>query len=250
MSTRTRTPQRPPERPGRRSSTPSAPGYRVAWWTGIGLVVALVVAIAVVVVRAAGDDPAPPETGSELVAPHGLTPDGWIAVGDGPVTVTVYFDYLCPACAAFELANGDELERLLEAGDITVELRPIAFLDHLSAGSEYSTRSANALATVVDDDPALVWGFHRALYGDQPAEGAPGHTDEQLAAIARDAGVPSEVASRFADHRYSAWVVERTERASADGVRATPTILVDGEVFEGDPYSVGPLTAAIEQAHG
>jgi len=250
MSTRMQAPRRPPERRGPPSSSPSATRYRLAWWTGVGLVVALVVAIAVAVVGAAGDDPAPPATGSELVAPRGLTPDGWIAVGAGPVTVTVYFDYLCPACAAFERANGDELERLLEAGDITVELRPIAFLDHLSAGSEYSTRSASALATVFDDDPALVWRFHRALYADQPAEGEAGHTDEQLAAIARDAGVPAEVASRFADHRYSAWVVERTERAFAEGVRATPTILVDGEVFEGDPYSVGPLTTAVEQGHG
>ena len=243
MSTRTQTPRRS----GPPSASPSAARYRVAWWTGVGLVVALVVAIAVVVVRAGGDDPAPAARGSELVAPRGLDPDGWIAVGDGPVTVTVYFDYLCPACAAFERANGDELERLLEAGDITVELRPIAFLDDLSAGSEYSTRSANALATVADAAPELVWSFHRALYGDQPAEGEEGHTDEQLAAIARDAGVPAEVAARFSDHRYSAWVLERTERAVADGVHATPTILVDGDVFEGDPYSRGPLTTVVGQ---
>jgi protein-disulfide isomerase len=249
MTTRTHSPHPPSRGPRPASPRPSAARYRVAWWTGIGVAVALVVAIVTLVARGPGTDLTTP-TGVDVVAPGGLAADGAIALGDGPVAVTVYFDYLCPACAAFEHANGDELDRLVEAGDITVELRPIAFLDHLSAGTSYSTRSANALATVADADPALVWSFHRALYADQPAEGGEGHTDEQLAEIARSAGVPDAVSSQFADHRYSAWVAEQTERALADGIQATPTILVDGQVFAGDPYSPGPLTAAVDEARG
>jgi protein-disulfide isomerase len=33
-------------------------------------------------------------------------------------------------------------------------------------------------------------------------------------------------------------------------VTGTPTIKIDGEVFEGDPYTVGDLTEAIESAAG
>lgn len=245
----------PPQAPGRSSrrlppASPRPPTfhYRVAAWVGIGFVLALVVAIGMVLARGSGETATRSATSGEVIAPEGLTSDGWIAVGDGPVTVSVYFDYLCPACGAFEAANGGELERMIDAGEITVELRPIAFLDRLSAGSEYSTRSANALATVADADPASLWAFHRALYADQPAEGSDGHTDEQLAAIAHDAGVPDEVTARFAEDKYTAWTAERTERAFADGVEGTPTILIDNRVFPGDPYVVGPLTAAIEQA--
>lgn len=243
MSAPTKT--KPSSQPPRKAPTPR---YRVARWLGVVLVIALVVAIVAVLVRGADDDPAPRTNVGEVVEPDGLTQEGWIALGDGPVTVAVYFDYLCPACGAFEAANGDELDRLLGAGDITLELRPIAFLDDLSAGTEYSTRSANAVATVVDADPGLVWAFHRALYASQPEEGSEGLTDAQLATLANGVGVPEDVTSRFAEGRFESWTAERTERAFADGVEGTPTILVDGDVFEGDPYSTGPLTDAIEQA--
>lgn len=239
---------RPPSQPRRLTGadTGTRRAYRIAQLVGVVAVVAFLVAIGLVL-RGGDDDPAPGPSG-EVVAPANLADSGWVTVGDGPVTVAIYFDYLCPACGAFEEANGDELQRLLESGDITVELRPIAFLDDLSAGSEYSTRSANALATVVDAAPGRAWAFHRALYRYQPAEGSAGHTDDELAAIAHEVEVPVEVAARFADGDFEAWTAERTERAFADGVEGTPTILVDGVTFEGDPYTVGPLTDAVEQA--
>lgn len=245
MTTSTHRP--PPQRQRRTvANTGTRRAYRIAQYAGVLAVIAFVVAIGLVL-RGGDDDPTPGTSG-EVVAPANLTESGWIAVGEGPVTVAIYFDYLCPACGAFEGANGEELQRLLDAGDITVELRPIAFLDDLSAGSEYSTRSANALATVVDGAPDKAWAFHRALYRYQPEEGVAGHTDDELAAIAHEVEVPVEVAARFADGDFEAWTAERTERAFADGVEGTPTILVDGVTFEGDPYTVGPLTAAVEQA--
>lgn len=234
MSTRTQ-PMRPP-----------ASRYRVARWVGVGVLVALLVAVVAVLARDPGTtDPAPRAGAGGLVAPDGLGPEGSIPVGDGPVTVTVYFDYLCPACGAFEEANGDTLERLLAADAVTVDLRPISFLDELSEGTEYSTRSANALATVVDADPDHAWAFHRALYAHQPPEGAEGLTDDQLAGLARGVGVPDGVSARFDEARFDAWVAEQTEAAFADGVEGTPTILVDGEPFAGDPYEPGSLAAVV-----
>ena len=34
------------------------------------------------------------------------------------------------------------------------------------------------------------------------------------------------------------------------GIKGTPTILIDGETFTGDPYSTGPLTEAVRAAAG
>jgi protein-disulfide isomerase len=233
----------------RTQSTTYAGRYRAARWVGIGVLVALVVAVIAVVVRdPASTDRAPRAVDGEVVAPSGLGPEGSIAVGDGPVTVTVFFDYLCPACGAFEEANGDTLQELLLAEDVTVDLRPIAFLDQLSAGTEYSTRSANALATVVDADPDHAWPFHRALYAHQPPEGVEGLTDDQLASIARGVGVPAQVAALFAEGRHEGWVAQQTARAFASGVEGTPTILVDGKPFAGDPYESGSLASVVGQA--
>jgi protein-disulfide isomerase len=223
--------------------------YRLARWVGVGVLVALLVAVVAVLLRdPAPTDRAPRTADGAVVAPSGLGPEGSIAIGDGPVTVTVYFDYLCPACGAFEEANGATLQQLLLSEDVTVDLRPIAFLDHLSEGTEYSTRSANALATVVDVDPDHVWSFHRALYAHQPSEGTEGLTDDQLSGIARDVGVPSEVAALFAEGRHEGWVAQQTARAFASGVEGTPTILVDGKPFTGDPYEPGSVASVVGPA--
>lgn len=248
MSTRTQPP--PSARSGGRGAPPPpATRYRVARWVGIGVLVALMVAVVAVLLRdPAATDPAPRADDGEVVAPTGLGADGSILIGDGPVTVTIYFDYLCPACGAFEQANGETLDQLLEAEDVTVDLRPISFLDRLSEGTEYSTRSANALATVVDSAPDHAWSFHRALYAHQPPEGAEGLTDDQLASIGRDVGVPAQVTELFAERRHGGWVAEQTAQAFASGVEGTPTILIDGEPFSGDPYQPGSLAAAVGRA--
>lgn len=227
----------------------AAPPYRRAQWVGAGLLVALALALVVTVVQSMGNDTkAPTSANGAEVAPAAV--EYGVPVGDphAPVSVALYFDYLCPACGAFEEANGKELTRLLEEGTIRVELRPLAFLDDLSAGTRYSTRAANAMATVADGAPDLVWALHEALYDAQPAEGGPGLTDEQIAGLAAEAGVPQDVVDRFGDATYEPWTATMTQRAFDDGVEGTPTIVIDGHVFEGDPYTAGSLTEAIEQA--
>jgi protein-disulfide isomerase len=226
---------------------------RLIGWVGGLVIVALIVAIAVVVVNAVGgDDEGPVKASGELVAPANVTADGTIPVGreDAPVAVTIYFDYMCPYCGRFEAANGEELTRLIEGGDARVELHAMSFLDPQSDGSEYSTRSANALATVADAAPDQVWEFHEALYASQPEEGTPGLTDDQIANLARDAGVPIEVVDRFSDRTFEPWVADVTQQAFDSGVSGTPTVLIDGEEFTGDLYTRGSLTEAIEAAAG
>jgi protein-disulfide isomerase len=186
----------------------------------------------------------------KIVAPQHVTATGAIPVGraDAPVTVHIYYDYMCPACGAFEAANSKELDRLVADGTARVELHPIAFLDRLSSGTQYSTRSASAVAVVADAAPDSVWAFHTALYQHQPAEGSEGLTDQEIADVASGAGVPAAVVDRFADGTYQPWVASVTREAFASGVEHTPTIKINGDVFDGDAFTVGPLTRAIESA--
>ena len=224
---------------------------RVVLTVGGLVIVGLVAAIVWAVVRASGD-PEAPAAGAEVVAPANLGPSGAITVGasEAPVTVRVYYDYMCPACGMFEAANGEELKRLVDDGQATLELWPISFLDEQSSGTQYSTRAANAIATVTDGAPDAAWAMHTALYANQPEEGTEGLTDDQIADVASSAGVPAEVVDRFTDGEFRPWVEEMTQEAFGAGVTGTPTVLVDGEAFEGDLYTTGPLTQAIESAAG
>jgi protein-disulfide isomerase len=221
---------------------------RVVAIVGGLVVLGLVAAIVVALLQAAQDDDTSGGSG-EVVVPANVD-EGSVPVGseDAPVTVAVYFDYMCPACGQFEAANSEELDRLVEAGDIRVELRPISFLDRTSLGTEYSTRSANALATVADGSVEDAWPFHQGLFEQQPEEGSTGLSDDQIAEVAGEAGVPDDVVDRFADRTYEGWVEEVTDDAFAAGVEGTPTVLIDGEEFQGDLYAPGALTRAIESA--
>ena len=223
---------------------------RILLALGALLIAGLVAAIVLAVVQAAGQERSLPEVAGKVVVPRNLSDTGAIAVGaaDAPVTVEIYYDYMCPACGAFESANSGELTRLVAEGTARVELRPIAFLDEQSSGTEYSTRSANAIAVVADAAPDHVWDFHTALYEHQPAEGSEGLSDEQIAAVAADAGVPADVVDRFTDDVYRPWVASVTQQAFDSGVKGTPTVKIDGTLFEGNAFIVGPLTMAIESA--
>jgi protein-disulfide isomerase len=224
---------------------------RVVLTIGGLVIVGLVAAIVWAVVRASGD-PQAPAAGAEVVAPANLAPSGAIPIGASaaPVTVRVYYDYMCPACGMFEAANGEELKRLVDDGRATLELWPISFLDEQSSGTQYSTRAANAIATVTDGAPDAVWAMHSSLYANQPKEGSEGLSDDQIGDLATSAGVPEGVVDRFTDGEFRPWVESMTQQAFGAGVQGTPTVLIDGEVFEGDLYTPGPLTQAIQSAAG
>ena len=101
---------------------------------------------------------------------------------------------------------------------------------------------------VADAAPDRVWDFHTALYEQQPAEGSQGLSDEQIAKIAADAGVPADVVDGFTDDTFRPWVASMTQEAFDSGVQGTPTVKINGEVFAGNAYAVGPLTKAIKSA--
>ena len=228
------------------------------WLLVVGgvVIVGLLVAIGVTVVRAArdsGDDTgAAPAASGPVVVPSSGTAAGALVTGaaNAPVTVAVYLDYLCPYCARFEKANAAELERLIAAGTVRLELHPLAFLDRLSAGTRYSTRTANAVATVADAVPDKVLAFHKALYDGQPAENGPGLTDDEIAAVAAGVGLDTAVTDRFRLATFEPWVTAGTQAAVDDGVSGTPTVRINGKAFTGDLYTAGPLTKAVETAAG
>jgi len=191
--------------------------------------------------------------------------------GEDDVVVEVYFDFMCPWCGKFDDANAAELDALAADEGVTVVYKNIAFLDGNSQGTFYSTRSANAAATVAAEDPEHYTAFVTALYVNQPTEGAAGLKDARIAEIALEVGVPQAVVDTFTEtvdgtyevatsedetetregswRRYAPFVAVTTQQAATDlGGLSTPTVLIDGEKWEGDLYSTGPLTQAVLEA--
>lgn len=244
---------------------------------GLGLLAAgVIVAIAAVMMTAfkpAG--PGPLNMGSDgirigtgLVAetttaiPADGTPTAQPVNPDGVVEITIFLDYLCPICGEFEAENGAVIRDLIESGAATVEFRPLAILNNQSAGTQYSTRSANAAACVANYSPNNYFDFSEALFINQPAEGGPGLTDEELISLAESAGVAAgTIDSCVTDEEFKAWTKSATERAlsgtfagnnfAIQNVTGTPTVLIDGEQYQYSyPFNKDEFLQAVMEAAG
>jgi len=218
---------------------------------GGAVIVGLLIAIVVSLVNAAGGSrEGTTASPANVAAPAGATAKGALVAGrpDASVTVEVYLDYMCPFCGRFERANSAELQRLVADGTARLELYPLSFLDRMSEGTRYSTRAANAVATVADRAPDRLLAFHAALFAHQPGEGTPGLLDSDLAALARAAGVPAGVVDLFARSLFEPWIAASTAAAFDGGITGTPTVKINGRVFKGDLYSAGPFGAAVTAA--
>lgn len=199
---------------------------------------------------------------SEAHAPAVADETGGIPVGTGGVAgvdvpasgadtavprVDLYVDLMCPVCNRFEQTNALDIDGLREAGTIAVYYHPVSVLDRYSKGTKYPTRAASAVAVVADQDPSHMLQFINALYANQPEEGTPGLSDDEIAAIAVGVGVPVDLAARMKQGEFMKWVTAATDRASQDGAGVTPTVMVNRVVL--DQRSVNYMTPGTLKAY-
>jgi protein-disulfide isomerase len=174
--------------------------------------------------------------------PASATPDGdGIVVGDGPVRVDVYIDFLCPFCRRFELSSGPPLAALVTEHRISIAYHPMNFLDQAST-TRYSTRAAAASGCAADQGRFV--DYAHALFVSQPPEGSAGLGDAELTAIGESVGLGPAFSSCLAEGPYLDWPPYVTARALAAGVEATPTVLVAGGAV---PAETERIAIAVEQ---
>ena len=171
-------------------------------------------------------------TGESASDPRGVNDEYGVVVGDdsAPKTITIYEDFQCPVCRAFELASTEQVRAGVEAGKVKVEYRLVSFLDNASK-NQYSSRATNAAMVVLDASGTDVfWKFHDLLFSNQPEEGTAGPGNDQLIALAVEAGAdPNEVTDPIENGQFDQWVLNATDQMSKNGVTGTPTVLIDGE---------------------
>ncbi|MDR1852396.1 MAG: DsbA family protein [Propionibacteriaceae bacterium] len=203
-------------------------------YTIIGLVILVVVGVITFVVVSAIQDSQKPE--------NNLSADTY-SISFGPtsakVTVDVYFDFICPGCGTFERTNGPDLETLAEAGTIRLNMHPMNFGDTWGAGTNFSSRAANAFVTVANKQPEKALQFAQAIFENQPTENQEDTmlTDEQLADLAVRSGVSQEVADTFTANEYADWVDKSNEAAGQAGLASTPGLQINGEWIMGSADS-------------
>jgi protein-disulfide isomerase len=169
--------------------------------------------------------------------PAGATADGdGIVIGDGPVRVDAFIDFLCPFCRRFELSSGPTLASLAAERQASIAYHPMNFLDQASTTS-YSTRAAAASGCAADQGRFVEYAHE--LFVRQPPEGGPGLSDAELASAGRAAGLAdTDFAACLSAGPYLDWPAYVTALATAAGVSATPTVLVAGAAVEPDARAI------------
>ncbi|HET6736457.1 DsbA family protein [Mycobacterium sp.] len=147
-------------------------------------------------------------------APVELSEDGFGVVAgfeNAPARIEIFTEPQCSHCADLQADFGDQLAYYIGVGALKVTYRPVTFLDDEPGG--HSARVSNAMflaAEEADGQKATGTQFQRfvaELWANQDL-GGPGPSDEEMADMAKKAGMPEAVASKIADGGEAVNVVD------------------------------------------
>lgn len=187
----------------------------------------LVVAMAVVAVAVAGllvvlSQLGGAEGSQEMFA--GIPQDGTrLGREEAPVTISLYEDFQCPACGQFARETLPEVvERYVKPGEVKLISETLAFLgpDSISTGR----------AAIAAGEQDRYWNYAYLLFENQGGENSGYATEEFLTNLAEE--TQGLDVGEWEEARDAPFVEEELEaaqqRASSEGVQATPTLVVSG----------------------
>lgn len=208
------------------------------------IVVVFAVALVLYIVMSKDNKPASGDAQAVRITSNTLvTQDG---TSEPKAVLSLYEDFLCPACGSFEESFGPTISKLIDTGAVAADYHMVAILD--SQGDGYSSRAGNAAYCVADESDAAFRRFHEALFTKelQPAEGVgPFPDNARLIEVARQAGAAGGVAECVDSGRYLSMV---EGMAAAADINATPTIRINGEDY--DPTTPDDLVAKVREIVG
>ncbi|MBV9090668.1 MAG: DsbA family protein [Mycobacteriaceae bacterium] len=186
-----------------------------------------------------GQDKAIRVTSSKLITKPGTS--------EPKAVLSLYEDFLCPACANFEKNFGSTVNNLIDSGAVAADYHMVAILDRPQT-QNYSSRAGAAAYCVADQSIDAFRRFHAALFSPQiqPREDASTFPDnKQLVELARQAGAGGNVADCINGGKYTSLV---KGIAAAAKVQATPTIRINGQDY--DPTTPQDMVNKIESIVG
>lgn len=116
---------------------------------------------------------------------------------DAPQRVEIFTEPQCTHCADLQADFGDQLAYYIGTGQLKVTYRPMIFLDEVDDG--HSARVSNALFLAADTDATGTQFQHfvEKLWHHQEPGGA-GPSDDEMADMAKAAGMPADAVERIA----------------------------------------------------
>lgn len=115
---------------------------------------------------------------------------------DAPVQLEIFIEPQCPHVAELESGYGDQIAGFLGGGRLAVTYRPLTFLDDRKH-NDTSARISNALFLAADPATSATayQAFVQDVYRHQHQGGS---SNDDVAAWARESGIPDSVATRIA----------------------------------------------------
>jgi protein-disulfide isomerase len=158
--------------------------------------------------------------------------------------IDIWEDPQCPICKNFEDANGDYIDSLIRDKKATVRFHVLSFL-----GDE-SVRAANASFCAAEEGQYL--DFHHALYAVQsPLENSGFWSNEKLVSIGAKIGITSEKFVTCVNKGNKVDLVKANyDSMEKYGVKGTPTVFIDGKLWErkSPDFNLAEFKVAVEAA--
>jgi protein-disulfide isomerase len=199
----------------------------------LGAATAVAVLLAAGLIALGQHTPVPPAPALAAGPARGAT--------DAPVVIEEWADFQCPACRLFALGPTRQvLEDRIASGQVRLVFRHFAFL-----GPESEAAARAATCAEAQD---RFWVYHDALYREQAGENRGTFHRANLERLAAAIGLDGGAFAACLDSEQTQAAVRAERRAGeAKGVRATPTLFINGEPVRGVPRP-DQLARLIDQA--
>lgn len=215
-------------------------------------VLGLAAVIGVVAANAGKDDGS--ESAGPVVAPSGAQGKDGLAIPVGKEsaksTLTVWEDFRCPACKAFELAYRNTIHELTDAGQLKVEYHLATIIDG-NMGGTGSRKAANAAACA--QDAGKFPPYHDVLYDNQPPETDDAFADEDklLDLAGKVDGLDTTLFQECVKNgKHNSWVEKSNKAFQNGGFSGTPTVLLDGKnIYQDRSMTPAKLKQMVEEAN-
>lgn len=188
-----------------------------------------------------------------------ISKDGLNKPVSGAPTVEIYMDFMCPGCASLNLTLDPTLNKMLDAGQLNLEIYPMSFMDRLTT-DEYSARAASAGIYILENDTKHFMPYVANLYS---PDFMPEETDYKpvsdasLKAQMIKAGISEQVANEALKGQYKEWLTAmnkytpmRSElwntSGQSKGSMTTPTVRINNHFWPVD----GPSKAQMDAVSG
>ncbi|MGB0570559.1 MAG: DsbA family protein [Alphaproteobacteria bacterium] len=148
-----------------------------------------------------------------------------IGSSDAPVTLIEYFSLTCPFCARFHNdVYGDLKKKYVDTGKVRFVYKEFPH-DGVDLRAGMMARCA---------DPRRYAGLVQVLFKNQPNWARSNDPMAELAKIGRLAGIDDATfESCTSSEELSNGLLAERQKASAQGVRSTPTFAIDGQLYPG-----------------